>query len=204
MPKNANRSLTITTKGSDLADAPALAALAVIQGDITTVQADAIVNAANSALAGGGGVDGAIHAAAGPTVLEQCRVLIDQEGPCATGSAVVTSAGNLPAKWIIHTVGPIWEQHEPVDNASLLAKCYMSSLDAAADIGATSIGFSAISTGVYGFPKELAAPIAVSTIATWLENNLGHTTLQHVSLVCFDDDNYRLIREAVHNLNDPN
>ena len=183
-----------------MADAPALAALAVIQGDITTVQADAIVNAANSALAGGGGVDGAIHAAAGPTVLEQCRVLIDQEGPCATGSAVVTSAGNLSAKWIIHTVGPIWEQHGPAQNAALLGDCYTSSLAAASDIGATSIGFSAISTGVYGFPKELAAPIAVSAVVTWLEENFHHTTVQSVTLVCFDDVNFQLTRQAADNL----
>tara|TARA_B100001123_G_C15339498_1_gene1034195 strand:- start:670 stop:1248 length:579 start_codon:yes stop_codon:yes gene_type:complete len=191
-------------KGFALAEAPEMAHLEVIQGDITTLNVDVIVNAANSALAGGGGVDGAIHAAAGPTVLGECRVIIDQEGPCATGSAVVTSAGNLPAKLIIHTVGPIWEQHGPADSATLLAKCYTSSLDAAADVGATSIAFSAISTGVYGFPKELAAPIAVSTIATWLENNLGHTTLQDVILVCFDDDNFRVIRRAVNDLRHPN
>ena len=181
-----------------------MAPLKVIQGDITTLNVDVIVNAANSALAGGGGVDGAIHAAAGPTVLEECRVIIDQEGACATGSSVVTSAGNLPAKWIVHTVGPIWEQHGPADSATLLANCYTSSLDAASDIGATSIAFAAISTGVYGFPKELAAPIAASTVATWLEENLGHTTLQDVTLVCFDEGNFRVIRQAVNDLKHPN
>ena len=181
-----------------------MAHLEVIQGDITTLKVDVIVNAANSALAGGGGVDGAIHAAAGPTVLEECRGSIDQEGACATGSYVVTSAGDLPAKWIIHTVGPIWEQHGPAESATLLANCYTSSLDAASDIAATSIAFAAISTGIYGFPKELAAPIAVSTVATWLEGNLGHTTLQDVILVCFDDDNFRVIRRAVNDLKHPN
>ena len=177
-----------------------MAPLEVIQGDITTLTVDVIVNAANSSLAGGGGVDGAIHAAAGPTVLEECRGIIAQEGSCATGSSVVTSAGKLPAKWIVHTVGPIWERHGPADSATLLTNCYTSSLDAASYVGATSIAFSAISTGVYGFPKELAAPIAVSTVATWLEENLGQTTLQDVTLVCFDDGNFRVTRQAVNDL----
>ena len=176
-------------------------ALAVIRGDITALKVDAIVNAANSALSGGGGVDGAIHAAAGPTVLRECQAIIDQDGPCATGSAVVTSAGDLPAKWVIHTVGPIWEHHGPVHSATLLSDCYTSSLDAAADVGATSTAFSAISTGVYGFPKELAAPIAVSAIASWFEENLDRSAMHAVTLVCFDEFNFQVTQQAISDLN---
>jgi len=175
-------------------------ALTVIRGDITTVKVDAVVNAANSALSGGGGVDGAIHAAAGPTVLRECQAIIDEEGPCATGSAVVTSAGDLPAKWVIHTVGPIWEHHGPVASATLLSDCYTSSLDAAANVGATSVAFSAISTGVYGFPKELAAPIAVSAIASWFEENLDNSTMRAVILVCFDEYNFQVTQQAISDL----
>ena len=175
-------------------------ALTVIRGDITTVKVDAVVNAANNALSGGGGVDGAIHAAAGPTVLRECQAIIDEEGPCATGSAVVTSAGDLPAKWVIHTVGPIWEHHGPVASATLLSDCYTSSLDAAANVGATSVAFSAISTGVYGFPKELAAPIAVSAIASWFEENLDNSTMRAVILVCFDEYNFQVTQQAISDL----
>jgi len=184
-----------------LNEAVGAGALTVIRGDITTLKVDAIVNAANSALAGGGGVDGAIHAAAGPTVLRECQAIIDQDGPCATGSAVVTSAGDLPAKWVIHTVGPIWEHHGPVHSATLLSDCYTSSLDAAADVGATSTAFSAISTGVYGFPKELAAPIAVSAIASWFEEHPDNSTMQAVTLVCFDEFNFQVTQQAISDLN---
>ncbi|MDP6900885.1 MAG: macro domain-containing protein [Acidimicrobiales bacterium] len=184
-----------------LNEAVGAGALAVIRGDITALKVDAIVNAANSALSGGGGVDGAIHAAAGPTVLRECQAIIDQDGPCATGSAVVTSAGDLPAKWVIHTVGPIWEHHGPVHSATLLSDCYTSSLDAAADVGATSIAFSAISTGVYGFPKELAAPIAVSAIASWFEENLDRSAMHAVTLVCFDEFNFQVTQQAISDLN---
>ena len=187
-------------KDSALNEAVGAGALAVIRGDITTLKVDAIVNAANSALSGGGGVDGAIHAASGPTVLRECQAIIDREGPCATGSAVVTSAGDLPAKWVIHTVGPIWKHHGPVRSATLLSDCYTSSLDAAADIGATSIAFSAISTGVYGFPKELAAPIAVSTIASWFEGNPDSSAMHAVALVCFDDFNFQVTQQAISDL----
>jgi len=171
--------------------------LTAVLGDITTMDVDAIVNAANSALAGGGGVDGAIHSAAGPTVFEECQAIIAEQGPCRTGRAVATSAGELPATWVIHTVGPIWDQHDPVENSTLLANCYSSSLDVAAELGARTVAFSAISTGVYGFPRELAAPIAVSTVLHWLSQNKQSTSVETVTLVCFDAENLRHCEQAL-------
>ncbi|KAI9103765.1 hypothetical protein DFS34DRAFT_298086 [Phlyctochytrium arcticum] len=127
-------------------------------GDITKLQVDAIVNAANKSLLGGGGVDGAIHAAAGPSLLRECRGL---KG-CSTGQAKLTAGHNLPAKHIIHTVGPVGEK------SLLLASCYRSSLKIAKDIGARSIAFPCISTGIYGYPNEPAARVALSTVQSWL------------------------------------
>ncbi|MGD8683888.1 MAG: O-acetyl-ADP-ribose deacetylase [Chloroflexota bacterium] len=136
-------------------------------GDITLVSVDAVVNAANSALAGGGGVDGAIHAAAGPTVMAELR---GRYHGCPTGSAVITGGGELPARWIIHAVGPIWRGGDH-DEARSLASAYASSLDRAAEVGARSVAFAAISCGVYGYPLDGAADVALSTIRTWLSTH---------------------------------
>lgn len=139
----------------------------LLKADITQINADAVVNAANSSLLGGGGVDGAIHRAGGQKILEECKEIRNRQGKCKTGEAVVTTAGNLPAKYVIHTVGPIWNNNEE-ECSELLANCYKNSLKLAESLGVKTISFPSISTGVYGFPKELAAKIAVKEV-----NNLN-------------------------------
>ena len=159
------------------------------QGDITKVEADAIVNAANSSLMGGGGVDGAIHRAGGPAILEECRKIVASQGACETGKAVITTAGKLPAKYVIHTVGPVW--NGGLDNeASLLADCYRNSLELAAEHQCNSIVFPNISTGVYRFPKEKAAKIALDSVQYFLKED---SRIQKVIFVCFDNENYQLM-----------
>ena len=159
------------------------------QGDITKVEAEAIVNAANSSLMGGGGVDGAIHRAGGPAILEECRKIVATQGACETGKAVITTAGKLPAKYVIHTVGPVW--NGGLDNeASLLADCYRNSLELAAEHQCNSIVFPNISTGVYRFPKEKAAKIALDSVQHFLKED---SRIQKVIFVCFDNENYQLM-----------
>ena len=142
----------------------------LVAGDITQVSVDVIVNAANSALAGGGGVDGAIHAAAGPTVMAELRRRYDG---CPGGSAVMTEAGDLPARWIAHAVGPIW-RGGGAGEAGLLASAYAVALDRAADVAARSVAFSAISCGVYGYPLEEAAEVAFDAVRSWLGTHPGN------------------------------
>ena len=155
----------------------------VIHGDITTVHVDVIVNAANSSLLGGGGVDGAIHRAAGPQLLEACKTERQQQGECPPGHAVITLAGDLPAKAVIHTVGPVWhggDRHE----AEILEQAYRNCLRLAADNGYKTMAFPAISTGVYGYPKEAAATIAVNTVYHYLSLK---PMPEKVIFVCFDE-----------------
>ena len=170
--------------------------LRAIQGDITKVAADAIVNAANSSLMGGGGVDGAIHRAGGPAILAECRVIRARDGGCPTGNAVITTAGRLPAKHVIHTVGPVWSDdpgREP-GLCSTLARCYTRSLALAVEHGCTSIAFPSISTGVYRFPKAKAAGIAVAAVREFVA---ADARLEVVTFVCFDDESLRLYTEIL-------
>jgi O-acetyl-ADP-ribose deacetylase len=167
--------------------------ITLIQGDITKITADAIVNAANSSLLGGGGVDGAIHRAGGPAILAECRQIRARQGGCETGQAVITTAGLLPAKYVIHTVGPVWNggnKGEP----ELLAGCYRNSLQLAVDNGVKTIAFPNISTGIYRFPKPEAATIAIQTVQQFQAND---KSLAEVFFVCFDDENYSLYKERL-------
>jgi O-acetyl-ADP-ribose deacetylase (regulator of RNase III) len=152
----------------------------LVQGDITMQHVDAIVNAANSSLLGGGGVDGAIHRKGGPAILEACRALRASHygNGLATGQAVATTAGNLPARWVIHTVGPIYARD--VDRSALLASCHRASLRIADDLGVKTIAFPAISTGIFGWPLDSAAQIALTTVAN------TPTSVQEVRFILFD------------------
>ncbi len=162
-------------------------------GDITKVDVDAIVNAANSSLMGGGGVDGAIHRAGGPDILEGCRAIVARQGGCKTGEAVITTAGKLPARFVIHTVGPVW-QGGTKNEQTLLANCYRNALLLAIKNECRSVAFPNISTGVYRFPLAYAAEIAVNTV--W--EVLSHTNqLDKVILVCFDAASYYLVEQAL-------
>ena len=152
----------------------------IVQGDITKVEVDVIVNAANSRLAGGGGVDGAIHRAAGPGLIEECSRL----GGCDTGSAKITGAYDLPARYVTHAVGPIWQGGQ-AGEPSLLASCYRRSLELAVEHGARTIAFPAISCGIYGYPLSAAAEIAVKEVVSFLELDESES-LEMVLLVCFD------------------
>lgn len=163
--------------------------ITLIQGDITKLKVDAIVNAANRSLLGGGGVDGAIHRAAGKQLLEECKTL----NGCETGDAKITKAYNLPAKYVIHTVGPVWYGGKS-NEEELLASCYRRSLELAVENNIHTIAFPNISTGIYRFPKEKAAKIAIKTVQQFLAVN---TKIQEVIFVTFDSDNYQIYQKIL-------
>lgn len=161
-------------------------------GDITKLEVDAIVNAANKSLLGGGGVDGAIHRAGGDEILEECKKIVAKQGGCDTGEAVITTAGKMPAKYVIHTVGPIWNGGKD-NEEQLLRNAYHNSLKLAVENNCKSIAFPCISTGVYNYPKEEAAKVAIDTIKNFLNDNHN---LKEVVLVSFDNENFKILKEA--------
>jgi O-acetyl-ADP-ribose deacetylase len=167
--------------------------ISVIKGDITTLTADAIVNAANTTLLGGSGVDGAIHRKGGPKILEECMQIRNKQGGCPIGEAVITTGGNLPAKYVIHTVGPVWHGGNKNEN-ELLASAYNNSLKLAEEYNLAKIAFPNISTGIYGFPKTPAAEIAISTVKQFLQKAKN---VKEVIFVCFDDENYTLYNQLL-------
>ncbi|SHF38037.1 O-acetyl-ADP-ribose deacetylase (regulator of RNase III), contains Macro domain [Caldanaerobius fijiensis DSM 17918] len=167
----------------------------LIKGDIVEQEVDAIVNAANSALAGGGGVDGAIHRAGGPTIDEECRVIREQCGGCPTGHAVITGGGNLKAKYVIHAVGPIWKGGN-FNEDNLLASAYIESLKLAEEYNIKTIAFPSISTGAYGFPVERAARIALRTVADYLVNS----DIKEVRFILFSERDYEVYLKAYNEL----
>ncbi|WP_298417553.1 O-acetyl-ADP-ribose deacetylase [uncultured Kordia sp.] len=166
----------------------------IIQADITTVKVDAIVNAANSSLLGGGGVDGAIHRKGGAEILEACKQIRAQQGNCRTGKAVITTAGKLPSGYVIHTVGPVWNNGGK-DKEELLANCYKNSLDLATEYNIKTIAFPNISTGIYRFPKQLAAEIAIKTVAA----HKHKSTIDELYFCCFDQENYEIYHKLLKN-----
>ena len=170
--------------------------LSLLQGDITRQSTDAIVNAANSGMMGGGGVDGAIHRAGGPAILEDCKQIISQQGRLPTGEAVITTGGNLKAKHVIHTVGPVWHgghSGEP----ELLASAYHQSLRISVENGLKSVSFPSISTGAYGYPLKLAAPIALETVIDFLNRD---ESIKEVVFVLFEDKTYQAYARALEAL----
>ncbi|MDY6966483.1 MAG: O-acetyl-ADP-ribose deacetylase [Halobacteriota archaeon] len=166
--------------------------LILITGDITEQETQAIVNAANSGLLGGGGVDGAIHRAGGPKILEECKRIREEQGKCPTGEAVITSGGNLKAKYVIHTVGPIWQGGSSGEEG-LLRNAYHNSLSLATKNNITSISFPSISTGAYRFPIKRAAEIALGTVIEYLQSN----DLEEVRFVLFSDRDFQIYRDAL-------
>ncbi|WP_313383844.1 O-acetyl-ADP-ribose deacetylase [Pantoea sp.] len=160
----------------------------LVAGDITKIEADAIVNAANSSLLGGGGVDGAIHRAGGPEILEACKIIRNRQGGCHTGDAVITTAGKLPARYVIHTVGPVWNGGSQKE-AELLKRAYQSCFALARQHDIRTLAFPSISTGIYRFPKPKAAEIALAAMREALADN---PALEEVIVVCFDEENFEI------------
>jgi O-acetyl-ADP-ribose deacetylase (regulator of RNase III) len=173
------------------------ARLAIHQGDITRQATDAIVNAANSGLMGGGGVDGAIHRAGGPAILEECKQIVAKQGRLPTGKAAITTGGNLPAKHVIHTVGPIWQGGNKGE-AALLESAYRESLKLAAEQKLSSVSFPSISTGVYGYPIAEAAGVAIRTVVSFLTGQV--TPVKEVVFVLFDPITYQAYSSALEEI----
>lgn len=165
--------------------------LSAVQGDITRIEVDAVVNAANRRLVPGGGVDGAIHRAGGPSIEAECAAIVSERGPLGTGDAVITGAGELPARHVIHTAGPVWGQDDPTTSLELLSACYRNSLDLADANGCTTIAFPNISTGAFGFPIVLAANTAIASVRIWMTERGADPD---VVFVCFTPDNHELYR----------
>jgi O-acetyl-ADP-ribose deacetylase len=170
------------------------ATISLVQGDITRQSLDAIVNAANSSLMGGGGVDGAIHRAGGPRILEECKKIVARQGRLPTGKAVITTGGNLPAKYVIHTVGPVWHGGSANED-QLLASAYRESLLLAEKHKLKSLAFPSISTGAYGYPVDMAAKVAVQTVAAFLKNEAF--SVREVKFVLFDTTTYATYARAL-------
>ncbi|UUV18519.1 O-acetyl-ADP-ribose deacetylase [Fusobacteria bacterium ZRK30] len=164
----------------------------VIKGDITKLKIDAIVNAANNGLFGGGGVDGAIHRGGGKGIDDQCRVIREKQGGCKTGEAVITTGGNLEADYVIHTVGPVWNTEK--NSEEFLSNCYKNSLALAVQNSIESIAFPCISTGIYGFPKDLAAEIAISRIIDFLKDNVS---IKKIIIVCFEEESFNIYKNLL-------
>ncbi len=171
--------------------------LKLIQGDITEFQVDVIVNAANSSLLGGGGVDGAIHKKGGKDILDDCIKIRNKQGGCKTSEAVFTTAGNLNAKYVIHTVGPVWNDGKG-NQENQLKDCYENCLLLAKQLNTKSIAFPNISTGIYKFPKKLAAEIAIQTVKNFIEND---NYFEEINFVCFDEENFNIYNEYNLELN---
>lgn len=164
----------------------------LLKADITEINVDAIVNAANTSLLGGGGVDGAIHRKGGKEILEECVLIRNKQGGCKTGEAVITIAGKLPAKYVIHTVGPVWNGDKE-EKSKLLSDCYLNCLNLAIKNGIKTIAFPNISTGIYHFPKDKAAQIAIKTVKDFNKS----AEIDKVIFVCFDDENYEIYRKEL-------
>jgi len=168
------------------------ASISIQQGDITKLEVDAIVNAANTSLLGGGGVDGAIHRAGGPAILEACMQIRNRQGGCATGEAIITTGGDLPAKFVIHTVGPVWTGGTK-NEYKLLANAYRNSLKLAIENNIKTIAFPNISTGIYHFPKKLAAEIAIAEARKFIAED---SILKEIIFICFDEENFEIYKKV--------
>jgi O-acetyl-ADP-ribose deacetylase (regulator of RNase III) len=164
----------------------------ILKADITEIHVDAIVNAANTSLLGGGGVDGAIHRKGGKVILDECIQIRNKQGGCKVGEAVITTAGNLPSKYVIHTVGPVWNGDKE-EKKNLLAACYQNSLELAVENNIKTIAFPGISTGIYHFPKDKAGEIAIKTVLNFDKIS----EIEKVIFVCFDDESYKIYNDLL-------